>query len=146
MVRPARDDEQLANPGKSWVIIGGNTRATVLPVLYALSLLFYCFTWCLFFCYLFFFTFAYASSSCSGCYEFPFLILKNEIEEDGQMRPLSAWEEEILSYGNNWEHDEGTSHASDLEFLLKVIEYSHRSDYQVFFIPPTVITLCHINH
>ena len=48
MVRPARDDEQLANPGTSWVIIGGNTRATVLPVLYALSLLFYCFTRCLF--------------------------------------------------------------------------------------------------
>jgi hypothetical protein len=33
IVRPAREDERLANPGKSWVIIGGNTRATVLPVL-----------------------------------------------------------------------------------------------------------------
>jgi hypothetical protein len=50
------------------------------------------------------------------------------------MRQLSPWEEEILSYGNNWEHDEGTSHASDLESLLKVIEYSRRSDYQVCFL------------
>jgi hypothetical protein len=67
----------------------------------------------------------------SGVKEYPFLILKDSITEDGKERQLSSWEEEILSYGNNWEHDEGTSHASDLEALLKVIEYCNRKDFQV---------------
>lgn len=40
MVHPAHDEERLANPGKSWVIIGGNTWATVLPILYVPSLFF----------------------------------------------------------------------------------------------------------
>lgn len=32
MVRPATESERGENPGKNWVIIGGNTRAVVLPI------------------------------------------------------------------------------------------------------------------
>src|SRR5690349_2007106 len=71
------------------------------------------------------------ASFSSGCTSYPFHVLKSEVVEGGQVHTLSQWEKEVLSYGNNWEHDEGTSHASDLESLLKVIEYSRRSDYQV---------------
>jgi hypothetical protein len=43
---------------------------------------------------------------------------------------MLPWEEEIISYGNNWEHDEGSSHASDLEVLLKFIEYAMANRFQ----------------
>lgn len=55
--------------------------------------------------------------------------MKETVDDGSGPRSMSQWEEEILSYGNNWEHDEGTTHASDLEVILKVIDYCSSAEF-----------------